>query len=74
MCKKFIKKCKKCFKKCNKMIKKMKWQDMVLVKVVAFFFALMVANLWRRILELEWYIYGIVAVAAYAILWYRMKK
>ena len=69
-----VKKFKECFKWYKKAARKMKWQDIVLLKIAVFFFALMLANLWRPILMLEWYVYGIIFVVAYAILVYRAKK
>ncbi len=52
----------------------MRWQEVALLKIAVFFFALMVANLWRSILMLEWFVYGIIFVVAYAILIYRLEK
>jgi hypothetical protein len=65
---------KKYFKWYNKAAKKMRWQEITLLKIAVFALALTVANLWRPILMLEWYVYGIIFVAAYAILIYRLEK
>ncbi len=65
---------KKWLKWYNKAARKMRWQEITLLKIAVFFFALMIASLWRSILMLEWYVYGIIFVAAYAILIYRLEK
>ena len=65
---------KKCLRWYNRMAKKMRWQEVTLLKIAVFFFALAVANLWPSILIMDWYIYGIIFVVAYAWLIRRLEK
>ena len=44
--------------------KKLGWADMALVKISAFFFALMLAKLFAPLLSLEWHWYALVFVLA----------
>ena len=66
--------CKKLLEKYNKKIKKMVWQDIGILKMAVFFFALMIADMYKPILDLEWYVYGIVFVVLYAIMLKRINK
>ena len=44
--------------------KKLGWADMALVKISAFFFALMLARLWAPLLSLDWQWYALICVLA----------
>jgi len=46
----------------NSKISKEGWQDIALIKLCVFFFALMIAKLWSPILSLEWYWYGLLFI------------
>jgi len=46
----------------NKKIKTLDWADIGLIKVSGALFILMVAKLWKPLLSLDWYWYGILLV------------
>ncbi len=48
----------------NSKIKKLDWLDMGMIKLSAFFFALLLAKLWVPLLALDWYWYALLFVLA----------
>ena len=44
----------------NKKIKKLDWLDMGLIKIAGAAFILIIAKLWKPLLSLSWYWYGII--------------
>ncbi len=46
----------------ERLIKSCNWLDMTMLKICAFFFALLLAKLWVPLLSLDWYWYALVFV------------
>ncbi len=46
----------------NSRISKEGWKDIALIKLSAFFFALMLAKVWAPVLSLEWYWYAVLFI------------
>jgi hypothetical protein len=53
-------------------IKGLGWQDIALIKLSVMGFTLMLAKLWEPILELDWYWYAAIFLAAAAIPLYKV--
>ena len=51
-----------CMEWANKRMSNLRWYDMAFTKLSVFSAALMVADLWRPILNLDWYWYLIISL------------
>jgi hypothetical protein len=48
----------------NKRIKRLDWADIGLTKLMVAGFILMIAKLWKPLLSLDWYWYGLIFLLA----------